>query len=146
MIYLTLRRANMDGYEVRPIGWIESTLTDVADAPRQGDEGAPDAWVVVRPELAAALHGVEPGADIVVVTWLHLARRDVLVTRPRDDPARPLTGIFATRSADRPNPVGLHRVRVLAVAGVRLRVGGCEAVDGTPVLDLKPVLGPAPAR
>ena len=136
----------MGGFEVRPVGWIEAPLTDVADAPRQGDEGAPDARVIVRPELATALHGLESGAEVIVLTWLHVARRDVLVVHPRDDPARPLTGVFATRSADRPNPIGLHQVRVLAVEGCRMRVGGCEAVDGTPVLDLKPVLGPAPAR
>ena len=93
-----------------------------------------------------ALQGLEPGAEVVVLTWLHLARRDVLVVHPRDDPARPLTGVFATRSADRPNPIGLHQVRVLAVEGCRVRIGGCEAVDGTPVLDLKPVLGTAPTR
>jgi tRNA-methyltransferase O len=93
----------MGGYEVRPVGWIESPLIDVATAPRQGDEGAPDVWVIVRPEFAAAVRGLEPGAEVVVLTWLHLARRDVLVVHPRDDPARPLTGVFATRSADRPN-------------------------------------------
>ena len=136
----------MGGYEVQPVGWIESPLTDVAAAPRQGDEGAPDAWMVVRPDLAAALQGLAPGAEVIVLTWLHLARRDVLVVHPRDDPARPLTGVFATRSADRPNPIGLHQVRVLAVEGCRVRIGGCEAVDGTPVLDLKPVLGTAPTR
>ena len=129
----------MGSYEVQPVGWIESPLTDVTAAPRQGDEGAPDVWIVVRPELAAALHGLEPGAEVIVVTWLHLARRDVLAVHPRDDPARPLTGVFATRSADRPNPIGLHQARVLAVEGCRVRIGGCEAVDGTPVLDLKPV-------
>jgi tRNA-Thr(GGU) m(6)t(6)A37 methyltransferase TsaA len=136
----------MGSYEVRPVGWIESPLTDVTTAPRQGDEGAPDVWIVVRPELADALHGVEPGAEVVVLTWLHLARRDVLAVHPRDDPRRPLTGVFATRSADRPNPIGLHQARVLAVEGCRVRVSGCEAVDGTPVLDLKPVLGTASTR
>jgi tRNA-Thr(GGU) m(6)t(6)A37 methyltransferase TsaA len=89
---------------------------------------------------------LERSAEVVILTWLHLARRDVLVVHPRDDPARPLAGVFATRSADRPNPIGLHRVRVLAVEGCRVRVGGCEAVHGTPVLDLKPVLGPSLAR
>jgi tRNA-Thr(GGU) m(6)t(6)A37 methyltransferase TsaA len=89
---------------------------------------------------------LQPNAEIIVVTWLHLARRDVLAVHPRDDPARPLTGVFATRSSDRPNPIGLHRVRVLAVEECRLHIGCCEAVDGTPVLDLKPVLGPAPTR
>jgi len=136
----------MDGYEVQPVGWIESPLTDLADAPRQGDEGAPDAWVIVRSEFAAAAQGLEPNTEIIVLTWLHLAQRDVLAVHPRDDPARPLTGVFATRSSDRPNPIGLHRVRVLAVEGCRVHIGACEAVDGTPVLDVKPVLGPAPSR
>jgi tRNA-Thr(GGU) m(6)t(6)A37 methyltransferase TsaA len=122
-----------DGHEVRPVGWIESPLTNLAAAPKQGDEGAPDAWVVVRSEFAAAVHGLQPSTEIIVLTWLHLAQRDVLAVHPRDDPARPLTGVFATRSADRPNPIGLHRVRLLAV-------------DGTPVLDIKPVLGPTPTR
>jgi tRNA-Thr(GGU) m(6)t(6)A37 methyltransferase TsaA len=136
----------MDGYKVRPVGWIESPLTNLAAAPRQGDEGAPDAWVIVRSEFAAAAHGLEPNTEIIVLTWLHLAQRDVLAVHPRDDPERPLTGVFATRSSDRPNPIGLHRVRVLAVEGCRVHVGRCEDVDGTPVLDIKPVLGPAPTR
>lgn len=127
-------------YAVRPIGWIASPLTDPAAAPRQGDEGAPDCWLVLRPDVAPGLAGLIAGAEVVLLTWLHLARRDVLAVHPRDDPARPLTGVFATRSPDRPNPVGLHRVRLLAVDGGRLRLAGCEAVDGTPVLDVKPVL------
>src|SRR5262244_4389656 len=131
---------NMAGYQVVPIGWVESPLKDQAQAPRQGDEGAPDAWLVFQPEVAEGLRDLAAGAEIIVLTWLDRAARDVLVTRPRDDPARPLTGVFSTRSPDRPNPVGLHRVRVIAVEKQRIRVGPLEAIDGTPVIDIKPVL------
>ena len=131
---------------LRPIGRVESRLRDPADVPRQGDEGAPDAWLIVRDEYAAGLHGLEAGAELFLLTWLHLARRDVLEVHPRDDPERPLAGVFTTRSADRPNPIGLHRVRLLAVRGGRLHVAGLEAVDGTPILDLKPVLGSVETR
>jgi tRNA-Thr(GGU) m(6)t(6)A37 methyltransferase TsaA len=134
------------GPGLRPIGRVESTLADRADAPRQGDEGAPAAWLALDPALGDALAGIGAGSEIVVVTWLHRARRDVLRVHPRGDPARPEVGVFATRSPDRPNPIGLHRVRVLAVEGTRLRVGGLEAIDGTPVLDIKPVLGPVADR
>ena len=133
-------------YEVTPIGWVESPLTDRAAAPRQGDEGAPDAWLRFAPHVAAGLAGLRAGTDILVLTWLHRADRDVLTVRPRDDPARPETGVFATRSPDRPNPVGLHRVSVLAVDGLRVRVGHLEALDGTPIVDVKPVLGPPAER
>jgi tRNA-Thr(GGU) m(6)t(6)A37 methyltransferase TsaA len=126
---------------VRPVGRVVSSLTDPAAAPKQGDEGAPDAWLVFEPAVADALDGLRAGDEILVLTWLHLARRDVLKVHPRDDPARPLAGVFSTRSADRPNPIGLHRVMVAAVEPGRLRVRGLEAVDGTPVLDVKPVLG-----
>lgn len=136
----------MEAFEVRPIGRVESPLTDPAAAPKQGDEGAPDAWLVLHSEVAEGLRGIEPGAELELLTWLHRATRDILVVRPRGDRARPETGVFATRSPDRPNPVGLHRVRVLAVDGPRLLVSGCEAVDGTPVVDLKPVLGQPPSR
>jgi tRNA-Thr(GGU) m(6)t(6)A37 methyltransferase TsaA len=132
--------------ELRSIGWVESPIRDRAAAPRQGDEGAPDVWLVFRPEIAEGLRDLSAGDEVELLTWLHQARRDVLAVHPRDDPDRPLTGVFATRSADRPNPIGLHQARVLAVEGCRVRVGGCEAVDGTPVLDLKPVLGTAPTR
>jgi tRNA-Thr(GGU) m(6)t(6)A37 methyltransferase TsaA len=132
--------------EVRPVGVVASELVDPADAPRQGDEGAPDAWVVVDTGLAEALAGVEPGDDVLVLTWLDRADRTVLAVHPRSDPSRARQGVFATRSPDRPNPIGLHRVRVLAVDGLRLRVAGLEAVDGTPVLDLKPTLGPIDDR
>ena len=127
---------------LRPIGYVESVLTDPAAAPRQADEGAPDAWLVLEERFAAALDGLSPGADVVLVTWLHRADRDTLAVHPRGDAARPLTGVFATRSPDRPNPIGLHEVHVLAVEGTRVHVRSLEAIDGTPVLDLKPVLGP----
>jgi tRNA-Thr(GGU) m(6)t(6)A37 methyltransferase TsaA len=124
-----------------PIGTVESSLTDLAAAPKQGDEGAPDAWLVLEPQVAAALDGVAVGDDLLVLTWLDRADRDVLRVHPRGDASRPPTGVFATRSPDRPNPIGLHRVTVLAIDGTRLHVGDLEALDGTPVLDLKPPLG-----
>ena len=130
----------MDGYQVVPIGWVESPLTDRAQAPRQGDEGAPDAWLVFDPLVAEGIRDLEPGTEILVLTWLDRAARDVLVTRPRDDPARPLTGVFSTRSPDRPNPIGLHRVRIVATDGLWVLVRPLEALDKTPVLDVKPVL------
>lgn len=133
-------------YVLRPIGRVESPVTDLADAPKQGDEGAPDVWLVFRPEVADGLRGVTAGAELLLLTWLHRADRDVLQVHPRGDPARPLAGVFATRSPHRPNPLGLHRVRVLGVEGTRLRVSGCEAVDGTPIVDVKPVLGPIGER
>ena len=127
-------------YELRPIGVVESPLRDPGDAPKQGDEGAPDAWLVLDAAVAPGLADLRHGSQVVVLTWLHRARRDVLAVHPRDDPARPLTGVFSTRSADRPNPVGLHRVTIVAIDGTRIRVRNLEAVHGTPVLDLKPVL------
>ena len=136
----------MTGYEVVPIGWVESPLRDRAQAPRQGDEGAPDAWLVFQPEVAEDLRDLAPGAEILVLTWLDRAARDVLVTRPRDDAARPPTGVFCTRSPDRPNPIGLHRVRVIAAEGLRILVGPLEALDRTPVIDVKPVMGDAAER
>jgi tRNA-Thr(GGU) m(6)t(6)A37 methyltransferase TsaA len=128
-------------YEIRPIGYVESPLADPAAAPKQGIEGAPEATLAFRPEVADGLRDLAAGDEVWVLTWLHRARRDVLSVRPRDDPANPLTGVFSTRSQDRPNPVGLHRVRVLGVDGRRVRVGDLEAVDGTPVVDVKPVIG-----
>ena len=122
------------------IGRVESPLTDVASAPKQGDEGAPDAWLVFDPAVDEGLRDLRPGDRVIVLTWLHGARRDVLRVHPRDDPANPETGVFSTRSADRPNPIGLHPVEVLSVDGLRVGVRGLEAVDGTPVVDLKPVL------
>ena len=133
-------------FEVVPVGWVESPLTDRAQAPRQGDEGAPAAWLAFEPRVAEALRDLRPGAEIIVLTWLDRADRSVLVTRPRDEPGNPLTGVFSTRSPDRPNPVGLHRVPVIAVDGLRVQVGDLEALDGTPVIDVKPVLGPVMGR
>jgi tRNA-Thr(GGU) m(6)t(6)A37 methyltransferase TsaA len=123
------------------VGVVSSPLTDPAQAPKQGDEGAPEAWIVIDDELREAIEGVEAGDELIVVTWLDRADRDVLSVHPRSDPSRPRLGVFATRSPARPNPIGLHRVQVREIDGARLRVSGLEAVDGTPVLDLKPVLG-----
>jgi tRNA-Thr(GGU) m(6)t(6)A37 methyltransferase TsaA len=128
------------GALLRPIGKIRSTIKTRSEAPKLGSEGAPDAWLEVAPFAAQALHGLSEGDEIIVITWLHRARRDVLKVHPRSDRRRPLTGVFATRSPDRPNPLGLHRVTVRRIAGTRLRIGPIEAVDGTPVIDLKPVL------
>ena len=128
------------GPELRPIGVIRSRLRGRSGAPKQGHEGAPDAWLEVRPFARAGLDGLQPGCELVVVTWLHRSRRDVLAVHPRSDRRRPLTGVFATRSPDRPNPLGLHRVTLFRVVGHRLRIGPIEAIDGTPVVDLKPVL------
>jgi tRNA-Thr(GGU) m(6)t(6)A37 methyltransferase TsaA len=125
---------------------VESPLTDRAQAPRQGDEGAPAAWLAFEPRVAEALGDLRPGTEIIVLTWLDRADRSVLVTRPRDDPGNPVTGVFSTRSPDRPNPVGLHRVPVIAVDGLRVQVGELEALDGTPVIDVKPVLAPVMGR
>jgi len=130
----------MSGYQVVPIGWVESPLKERAQAPRQGDEGGPDAWLVFQPEVAEGIRDLAAGTEILVLTWLDRAARDVLVTRPRDDPARPPTGVFSTRSPDRPNPIGLHRVQVVAAEGPRILVRPLEALDKTPVIDVKPVL------
>lgn len=132
----------MTAYELRPVGHVESALSDRAAAPRQPDEGAPDAWLVIDEEYAAALAGVAPGDDVVVLTWLDRADRETLTVHPRGDTARPVAGVFATRSPDRPNPIGLHDVHVLEVVGTRVHVRALEALDGTPILDLKPVLTP----
>ena len=126
--------------EVTPIGRVESELTDRASAPKQGPEGAPDAWLVFDASVLDGLDGLEPGAEIIVLTWLHRAQRDMLRVHPRDDPATPQRGVFTTRSADRPNPIGLHPVQVVSVEGSRVRVRSLEAVDGTPIVDVKPVL------
>jgi tRNA-Thr(GGU) m(6)t(6)A37 methyltransferase TsaA len=126
--------------ELIRVGRVESSLTDLAEAPKQGGEGAPEAWLVFEPEFAEALEGIEAGDEILVFTWLHRGQREVLRTRPRSDPANPIQGVFNTRSPDRPNPIGLHPVEVLAVEGRRLRVSELEAVDGTPIVDLKPVI------
>lgn len=129
-------------FEVRPVGRVESELTDIDAAPRQPDEGAPEAWLVFAAENAAALQSLEVGEDIFVLTWLHEARRDVLTVHPRGDTTRAEAGVFSTRSPHRPNPIGLHRARITAVDGLRIRVDRLEAVNGTPILDVKPVLNP----
>ncbi len=125
---------------VEPVGRVESALVDPAAAPKQGAEGAPEAWIVFEPVVRDGLRSLRPGDRVIVLTWLDRARRDVLLVHPRDDPATPLTGVFSTRSADRPNPIGLHPVTVLEVDGLRVLVSDLEAVDGTPVLDVKPRL------
>ena len=127
-------------YEIRPIGAVESPLVDPASAPKQGVEGGPECWLAFDPAVADGLSDITAGDEVFVLTWLHLADRSVLAVHPRDDPRNPVTGVFSTRSSDRPNPIGLHRVRVLAVDGPRLRVADLEAVDGTPIVDVKPVL------
>jgi tRNA-Thr(GGU) m(6)t(6)A37 methyltransferase TsaA len=127
-------------FSLIPIGRVESTLTDPSEAPRQGFEGAPDAWLVLEPLVHEALDGMQPGDRVIVLTWLDRARRDVLRVHPRDDASNPLRGVFSTRSADRPNPIGLHEVEILSIDGDRVHVRPLEALDGTPVLDLKPVI------
>ena len=127
-------------FEMSPIGVVESPLTDPHDAPKQGHEGAPDAWLAFEPDVLEGLDGICPGDRVIVLTWLDRADRDVLRVHPRDDPANPERGVLATRSADRPNPIGLHEVEVLAVEGPRVHVRPLEAVDGTPIVDVKPVL------
>jgi tRNA-Thr(GGU) m(6)t(6)A37 methyltransferase TsaA len=127
-------------YEVRPVGYVESSLVDREGTPKQGFEGAPDAWLVFDPGVVEAIRDLAVGAEVFVLTWLHRARRDVLAVHPRDDPRNPETGVFSTRSQDRPNPIGLHRVQVAAVDGLRVLVHDLEAFDGTPIVDVKPVL------
>lgn len=127
-------------YEIRPIGHVESPLTDRARAPKQGFEGAPEAWLVFNPDVAEGTRDLADGDEVFVLTWLHRAERDVLAVHPRDDPANPETGVFSTRSQDRPNPIGLHRVSIAAVDGLRVRVRDLEAFDGTPIVDVKPVI------
>ncbi|MFJ9870262.1 tRNA (N6-threonylcarbamoyladenosine(37)-N6)-methyltransferase TrmO [Streptomyces sp. NPDC101165] len=133
-------------FTIVSIGRVESPLRRLEDAPRQGDEDAPEADLVFVPAVVDGLEGIGVGARLLVLTWLDRAARDVLTVRPRGDVSRPVTGVFATRSPDRPNPLGLHQVVVLARDGLRLRVSGLEALDGTPVVDVKPVLGPVGER
>jgi tRNA-Thr(GGU) m(6)t(6)A37 methyltransferase TsaA len=133
-------------YQVRPIGWVESPLVDRASAPRQGDEGAPDAWIVFADDVLGAIADLEVGSHVLVLTWLDRADRGVLTTRPRGDASRPLTGVFSTRSPDRPNPIGLHRVQITAIDGPRVKVRNLEALNGTPIVDVKPVLGSVDER
>ena len=130
----------MKTFEVKPIGRVESPLTDPALAPRQADEGAPEAWLVFDPGVAEGLRGIRAGDEVLLLTWLDRARRDVLSVHPRGDPSRPLEGVFSTRSPHRPNPIGLHRVEVTRVDGLRVRVRHLEAVDRTPIIDVKAVL------
>ncbi|WP_224243892.1 tRNA (N6-threonylcarbamoyladenosine(37)-N6)-methyltransferase TrmO [Hyalangium gracile] len=127
-------------YSLQPVGYIRSTLRTLTEAPRQGSEEAPDAWLEVNPAFERALSRLEVGHEVLVISWLHLADRTVLEVHPRDDPAIPLTGVFATRSPDRPNPLGIHRVTVRERSGTRLRIGPIEAIDGTPVVDIKVTL------
>lgn len=135
-----------EAFVLAPIGWVESSLVDLDQAPLQGDEGAPDAWLVFYPTVRDGVRDLAQGTDLIVLTWLDRARRDVLVVHPRGDRARPATGVFSTRSPDRPNPIGLHRVTILAIDGDRIRVRNLEALDGTPIVDVKPVLGDADER
>jgi tRNA-Thr(GGU) m(6)t(6)A37 methyltransferase TsaA len=129
-----------DTYTLQPIGIIRSDLTSLDAAPRQGDEGAPDAWIEIVPDVAQALHGLAVGDAVIILTWFHRSDRSVLQTHPRNIVTNPLTGVFATRSPDRPNPIGLHRVTIREIDGARLKVGPIEAIDGTPIIDIKPVL------
>ena len=131
---------------MRSIGWVESPVTDPSVASRQGDEGAPDCWLVFDPDAREALDGLRPGDDIVVITWLHLADRTVRQVHPRGDPNRPIRGVFATRSQHRPNPLGLHEVTILAVDDLRINVRGMEAIDRTPIVDIKSALEPQGER
>jgi tRNA-Thr(GGU) m(6)t(6)A37 methyltransferase TsaA len=136
----TRKAQTKNSLELRPIGVIRSKLKERSLAPKQGSEGAPDVWLEVHPFAAQALDGVAAGDELVVLTWLHRADRDTFKVRPRSDPNRRLTGVFATRSPDRPNPIGLHQVTVRKISKQRLRIGPIEAIDGTPVIDIKPVL------
>lgn len=124
-----------------PVGTVESPLRSLGDAPKQGDEGAPEAWIAFEPRFAAAAADLRAGDDLLILTWLDRGDRATLAVHPRSDPSRPVTGVFSTRSPDRPNPIGLHRVEVLEIDGLRVRISGIEALDGTPVVDVKPVLG-----
>jgi tRNA-Thr(GGU) m(6)t(6)A37 methyltransferase TsaA len=131
-------------WSLRPIGVIRSTLCERSEAPKQGSEGAPDAWLDVQNFALSALDGIAPGDDLLILTWLHQSDRTVLKVHPRSDPSRRLTGVFATRSPDRPNPIGLHRITVRKIEKHRLLIGPIEAIDGTPVVDIKPALCCAP--
>ena len=138
-IKITIMSDNIN-YLLDPIGFIQSSLRTREDVPRQGFEGAPDAWVELKEGIVPALRGIRVGDEVIVITWFHRSKRETLEVHPRSDRRNPLTGVFATRSPDRPNPLGLHRVTVLEIAGARLKIGPIEALDGTPVVDIKPVL------
>ena len=131
---------NKPTFELRPIGRVESTLTALEAAPRQADEGAPSAALVFDEDVRDGLANLRPGDQLIVLTWLDRAQRDVLVVHPRGDASRPREGVFSTRSPHRPNPIGLHRVQVIAVEGLRVQVDHLEALNGTPIVDVKPVL------
>jgi tRNA-Thr(GGU) m(6)t(6)A37 methyltransferase TsaA len=131
---------NQPTFDLTPIGTVKSPLTDPVSAPNQGDEGAPDAWLEFEPAVLEALGGIRVGDEVIVLTWLDRARRDVLRVHPRGDVSRAQQGVFSTRSPHRPNPIGLHRVQVTSIDGGRVRVSSLEAVDGTPIVDVKPVL------
>ena len=131
---------NVTSFELKAIGRVVSPLTDLDSAPRQADEGAPAAWLVFEPDMLQGLRSIRPGDHVILLTWLDRARRDVLSVRPRGDTSRPQEGVFSTRSPHRPNPIGLHRVEITAVDGRRLRVRNLEALDGTPIIDVKPIL------
>jgi len=133
-------------YDIRPIGWIESALVDMESAPKQGDEGAPEAWLVIDGAVQDGARDLEVGAEVILLTWLDRARRDVLIVHPRGDRANPERGVFSTRSPHRPNPVGLHTVQITAIEGNRIRVRDLEALDGTPIIDIKPILEPKGQR
>jgi tRNA-Thr(GGU) m(6)t(6)A37 methyltransferase TsaA len=132
----------MTAFEVKAIGRVSSALTDPMSAPRQADEGAPEAWLVFEPEMLEGLRSLKAGDEVLVITWLDRASRDVLIGHPRGDTSRPLAGVFSTRSPHRPNPIGLHQVEIAEIDGRRVRVRHLEAVDGTPILDVKPLLNP----
>src|SRR5687768_14217795 len=134
------KAAAREGFSLRAIGTIRSALRTTSEAPKQGSGGAPDAWLEVDPAFERALSNTAAGDEVIIITWFHRADRDVLEVRPRKNPANPLTGVFATRSPARPNPLGLHRVTVREISGTRLRIGPIEAIDGTPVVDIKAVL------
>lgn len=140
----TRKLAGSEPAILRPIGVIRSTIKTRKEAPRQGSEGAPDAWLEIHPFATEACHGLAIGDQLLVITWLHQGRREVLKVHPRSDKSRPLTGVFATRSPDRPNPLGLHRVTLRDVAGSKLLIGPMEVIDGTPVVDVKPALSCTP--
>jgi tRNA-Thr(GGU) m(6)t(6)A37 methyltransferase TsaA len=130
----------MTSFNVRAIGRVESPLTDRESAPRQPDEGAPGAWLVFEPEVLEGLRNLRPADEVILITWLDRARRDVLSVHPRGDTSRAKEGVFSTRAPDRPNPIGLHRVEITAIEGPRVQVRSLEALDGTPIIDIKPIL------
>jgi tRNA-Thr(GGU) m(6)t(6)A37 methyltransferase TsaA len=134
-----MNKESSNNYALHPIGFVESSIINREDAPSQGNEGAPDAWITINKNVAEGLEGIEAGQGVIVLTWFHQSKRDVLKLHPRWDKNNPLTGVFNTRSPDRPNPIGLHEVTVLEIAANKIKVTSMEAIDGTPVIDIKPV-------